>query len=150
MPGPGPRTWWTQTPAGREPREPWSVVGRGLLGGAAGGALLGAGVQAGDEVYRDWGSVALAGGVGALVALPAALAAVVVYLAVARRGVRLAWLAGGLAAAVAVLAAAAVLGVLVNPASVVAATVAFVVAVASAKIITTRRVPHGASSARTA
>ena len=93
-------------------------------------------------VYRDWGSVALAGGVGALVALPAALAAVVVYLAVGRRGVRLAWFAGGLAAAVAVLAEAAVLGVLASLASVLAALVAFAVALASATIITTRRVPR--------
>lgn len=126
------------------------MVGRGLLGGAAGGALLGAGVQAGDVAYRSWGSVAFAGGVGALVALPAALAAVVVHLMVVRRGVRLAWLASGLAAAVAVLVTGALLGVLANPTTVAAAAVAFTVALASAKIITTQRTPRGSSEGRSA
>jgi len=153
MTGSRARTWWTQTPPGREPREPGSVVVRGLLAGAVGGALLGAGVQGSDAVYRDWTSVAFAAGVGALVALPAALAAVLVHLAVARRGVRLAWFAAGLAAAVAILAVAAVLRVLLAPPSAVAAAVAFAVALASAKVITTRwgpRRPSEAPGARTA
>lgn len=137
------RAWWTDTPRGRALRSPWSVVPRGLGGGALAGALLGGGVPASDVYYRSWDTVAYAAIIGALVVLPAALAAVIGYQAVEVKGVRLAWLAGSLAAAVAVVGIAVVLGVFGVLFTGVCAAVAFVVALACAPTITTRRTSTG-------
>jgi len=133
------RRWWTEAPRGRTLRPPWSIVRRSLGGGALGGALLGAGLQVSDVAYRSWDTVAYAAVLGALVALPPALAAVIVYQAVEARGVRLAWLAGSLTAAVTVVGVAAMLKILDVLFTGTFAAAAFVVALASAPTITTRR-----------
>ncbi len=112
---------------------------RGLGGGALAGALVGGGVQASDVYYRSWDTVAYAAVIGALVALPAALAAVIGYQAMEVRGVRVAWLAGSLAAAAAVVGLAVVLGVSAVLFTGACAAVAFLLALASAPTITTRR-----------
>ncbi|GAB2594215.1 hypothetical protein GCM10009593_38670 [Microlunatus antarcticus] len=114
---------------------------RGLGCGVVGGAVLGAKLQAGDSAYRSWATVGFAALVGALVALPAALAAVIVYQAVEGKGLRLAWLAGSLASALAVVGVALVLGMSDALAPVVLATAAFVIAFMFAPIVTTRRDP---------
>lgn len=133
------RVWWTEWPPERAPRNARSILWRGLGAGMVSGGLLGAGVQVSDVAYRSWESVVFAAVVGALVALPSALVAVIVYQVVHPRGLRLGWLAGGLAAAAAVVGAAVVLGV-ANPwASATLASAAFVAALALAPNITTRR-----------
>jgi hypothetical protein len=127
----------------RELRDPWSTLWRGLAAGALGGALLGAGLQISDVAYRSWDTVLLAVGVGALVALPAALVAVITYQWVEARSVRAAWVAGSLAAAGAVVGTAAVLQMLATVLTLGGATAAFVTALVSAPFVTTRR-PRGA------
>lgn len=86
----------------REPREPRAIVRRGLGGGALGGALLGVGLTASVAVLSSpspglLASMLLAGVIGALVALPAALMAVIAYQALEVRSLAVAWLAGSLA-----------------------------------------------------
>ncbi|GAB2593995.1 hypothetical protein GCM10009593_38300 [Microlunatus antarcticus] len=131
--------WWLDAPRGRALRPPWSILRRGIGCGVVGGAVLGAALQASDGAYRSWATVGFAALVGALVALPAALAAVIVYQAVEGKGLRLAWLAGSFAAALAVVGVALVLGVFDAPAVAVCAAVALAVAFMSAPVVTTRR-----------
>jgi len=132
------RRWWSEAPRGRILRPPWSIVRRALGGGALGGALLGAGLQVSDVAYRSWDTVGYAAVVGVLVALPVALAAVIVYQAVEARGVRLAWLAGSLTAAVTVVGVAALLGILDVLFTGAFAAAAFLVALTCAPTITRR------------
>lgn len=96
-------------------------------------------MQAGDSAYRSSATVGFAALVGALVALTAALAAVIVYQAVEGKGLRLAWLAGSLTAALAVVGVALVLGMSDALARAVCATAAFVIASIFAPVVTTRR-----------
>ena len=144
------RVRWIGIRGCRELRAPWAIVRRGLGGGAAAGALIGAGLQGGIVVIGSSGSpgllasVLFAGVVGALVALPAALMAVIVYQALEDRGLTVSSLAGSLAAATTVLVTATLLGMIDSLLAVVCAVATFVVALAWAPRITTRRAtgPH--------
>lgn len=139
------RLRWIGVRGPRELREPWAIVRRGLGGGALGGALLGVGLTASVAVLSSpspglLASMLLAGVIGALVALPAALMAVIAYQALEVRGLAVAWLAGSLAAAATVIATAALLGMITSRLAVVCGVATFVIALVCAPTITTRRV----------
>lgn len=131
------RSWWAELPTGRTRRRPWSVVGRGLGIGVFLGALLGAGLQASDVNYRSWITVAFAAVIGAGVALPPAVVAVVVYQVVEVKSLRLAWLACSIAAAAVIVTMAAALDLLAAPITPVAALLVFSIVFASSRFITT-------------
>lgn len=121
------RSWWVELPPGRRRRPPWSVVGRGLGIGVLLGALLGGGLQASDVNYRSWITVGFAAVIGAAVALPPALAAVIIYQVVEIKSLRLAWLACSAAAAAVIVTLAAALDVLAAPVTPVAAHLVFAI-----------------------
>ena len=132
------RSWWVELPLGRTRRRPWHVVGRGLGTAVLLGALVGAGLQASDVNYRSWITVGFAAVVGAAVALPPAVAAVIVYQVVEVKSLRLAWLACSGAAAAAIVTLANALDLLAAPFTLVAALLVFAVVFATSRFITTQ------------
>lgn len=132
------RSWWVELPPGRTRRPPWSVGGRAVGIGALLGGLLGGGLQASDVNYRSWITVGFAAVIGAAVALPPALAAVIIYHVVEIKSLRLAWLACSAAAAAVIVILAAALDVLAAPVTPVAALLVFVVVLATSRFITTQ------------
>lgn len=139
------RVRWTRARRRREPRQPWAVVRRGLAGGTLAGTLLGAGLQGSVAVLGPpspglLASILLAGAVGALVAFPAALMAVIAYQALEVKNIAVAWVVGSLTAAATVLVTAALLDMTDSPLALVCTAVTFVVALVCAPAITTRRI----------